>query len=77
MEDEMRRNHISSNILYPPTIRNRDKYLILTRQNILRDIQNSMFVRSVKYKLILILKHSQDSMFPWKREITHVLKIEV
>lgn len=70
----MLRNQISSNILYPPTVRNRDKYLILTRQNIVRSIQNSMFIKSLKYKLILILKLSQDStsMFSmWNYANTH------
>jgi len=65
--DYITRTQISPNILYPPTIRNHDNYLILTKQNVVRDIQNSMFIKSVKYKLILILKRSQDSIstFPW------------
>lgn len=70
IDDDIIKNQISSPGLNPPTVRNRDKYLILTRQNRVQNIQYSMFIKSVKYKLILILKQSQGSI-SWNPASTH------
>ncbi len=78
VEDDMIKNQISSPGLNPPTVRNRDKYLILTRQNRVYNIQTSKFIKSLKYKLILILKHSHDSVSPfsWNYPSIH-FKVQV
>ncbi|CAL8142324.1 unnamed protein product [Orchesella dallaii] len=40
----------------PPTIRNRDKYLLLTEDRLLESLYNSKFIKGLKFKLVLELK---------------------